>query len=349
METETLYQKIRIDFFRKVYTGEIKPDQQLPPERKQAEELSISRGTVRKARKILEDEGYITNTQGKGAVYTPLKDRAASTGEIIAVVVPVHNPFFMSYYRAFENAAEAEGRLVVIKQLDNGNADRLKEVLFSLFMKGIRDIVFWPYDTALDYRYIQRLSGLGMNVVFFDTVHDFSFCDFVSLDNQHAVSSLYDYLEKKGSRKIVYVGWDNPLLTSSTEREEAFKKIKSTSDRIIRLSWNQENLSEELLGESLDLNDLIEKNRTDGFLCGNGHIGLTLRNYLDNRGYSHIPLCTVDNFHETAARGITVYEQPFESMGKMTFHLLQNHWIRQDKMDESAAVVHYIKGRLIER
>ena len=67
--------------------------------------------------------------------------------EIVAVIVPVHNPFFMSYYRAFEKEAEKHDVLVVIKQLDNENADRLKDVLFSLFMKGIRDIVFWPYDT----------------------------------------------------------------------------------------------------------------------------------------------------------------------------------------------------------
>jgi len=346
METETLYQKIRIDFFKKVYSGEIEPDQQLPPERKQAEELSISRGTVRKARKILEDEGYIANTQGRGAVYTPLRRRDTGIGEIIAVVVPVHNPFFMSFYRAFEKAAEQEEILVVIKQLDKGNADRLKEVLFSLFMKGIRDIVIWPYDTVLDYPCIKRLSGLGMNVIFFDCVHDFSFCDFVSLDNQHAVASLYRYLQDKGASRIAYIGWDSPLLTSSIEREEAFRAVQSESDVILCLSWNQERFSPDQLEKDLKIEKLIEQKHIDGFLCSNGHIGTTLRTFLDTRGYRDIPLCTVDNFQETESQGITVYEQPFDSMGKMSFRLLKN---RQNCEAEPKKAIHYIKGRLIER
>ena len=65
METENLYEAIRRDFFRKVYSGEIEPDQLLIPERRQAEELSVSRGTVRKARQLLVEEGFIANRQGQ--------------------------------------------------------------------------------------------------------------------------------------------------------------------------------------------------------------------------------------------------------------------------------------------
>ena len=107
MDGDTLYRKIRLDFFQKVYSGEIKPGGQLTAERKQAQELSVSRGTIRKAREILAEEGYIASTQGSGAVYTPLVNRKSAEPEIIAVVVPVHNPFFMSYYRAFEKEAES--------------------------------------------------------------------------------------------------------------------------------------------------------------------------------------------------------------------------------------------------
>ncbi len=346
MDKNTLYQTIRLDFFKKVYAGEIRPHQPLPAERKQAEELSVSRGTIRKARQILAEEGYIANTQGSAAVYTPLAKGPSGKPEIVAVVVPVHNPFFMSYYRAFEKEAEEADVLVMIKQLDSRNAGQLKKVLFSFFIKGIRDVVFWPYDTVLDYPYIERLSGLGMNFIFFDNVHDFPCCDYISVDNRDGISLLYKSLQDKGCGRIAYMGWDNPHLTSNSEREAAFRQEKSEGDRVIRIPWNQEDLSFDLLESVLNLPDLRGERKIDGFLCGNGLIGVVLKRYLNNNGFSGIPLVSIDNFEESEDLGFTVYEQPFEMMGRKTFHLLEKR--HRDEKGNSPEKL-YIKGRLIER
>ncbi len=341
---DTLYQKIRLDFFHRVYRGEIKPGQQLPPERKQAEELSVSRGTVRKARNLLEEEGFISNTQGSGAIYTPLTGRGRGKSEIVAAVVPVHNPFFMSYYRAFEREAEAEDILVMIKQLDQNNARQLEKVLFSLFLKGIRDIVLWPYDTRPAYEYIERLSGLGMNIILFDTVRDAPFCDYISVDNRHAMKSLYDCLKQRGCDSITYIGWDTGYLTSNREREAAFHELCKEGDGIIRLPWNQETLSPSHLMENPWIQKMIETDNKTGVLCGNGKIGITLKQLFIEKSREDIPLVSVDNFEESEYLKITVYEQPFEEMGRMTFDILTRRHMGMDMVSK-----HYIKGRLIER
>ena len=346
MNPATLYEKIQLDFFQKVYSGEIRPQQPLPPERKQAEELAVSRGTIRKVRQILMEEGYISSTQGSAAVYTPLTKRKAGGLDIVAVVVPVHNPFFMSYYRAFEKAAEEKDVLVMIKQLDSRNASQLSHVLFSLFLKGVRDIVLWPYDTELEYEYIERISGLGMNVVFFDTVRDFDYCDYISVDNRHAVSSLYGVLKCEDCRRICYIGWDNPQLTSNREREAAFEEEMQAGDRIIRLPWLQEKLAASDLEEIVPEGWLIGEEGIDGFLCGNGHIGITLRKYLNLKGYERIPLLSLDNFDESESLNLTVYEQPFEEMGQKTFELLLE---RHKKEDRRLSGRYYMKGRIIKR
>jgi DNA-binding LacI/PurR family transcriptional regulator len=344
-DEETLYQKIQLDFFQKVYSGEIAPHQSLPPERKQAEELSISRGTVRKARKMLMDEGFISSTQGSAAVYTPLKKRKKDKLEIIAVVAAIHNPFFMAYYRAFEKAAEEKGVLVMIKQLENRNVLQLEKVLFSLFLKGIKDIVFWPYDTVLEYDSFQRLSGLGMHVVFFDKVHDLDFCDYISVDNDHAITSLYKLMNKKGIRTIAYIGWDSQVLTSNVEREKAFSRVKTEDDVIIKLPWNQENLTDSLLEEHFNVHKLIEKQKLGGILCGNGHIGIALRRFLNNKGFPGIPLYSMDNFEGSETLNITSYEQSFDVMGVKTFNLLHDRHTKEDWHSRK----YYIKGRIIKR
>ncbi|MBN2628256.1 MAG: GntR family transcriptional regulator [Spirochaetales bacterium] len=341
MDGDTLYRKIRLDFFQKVYSGEIKPGGQLTAERKQAQELSVSRGTIRKAREILAEEGYIASTQGSGAVYTPLVNRKSAEPEIIAVVVPVHNPFFMSYYRAFEKEAESRDILVVIKQLDHHNVDRLKDVLFSLFMKGIRDIVFWPYDTQPDYRYIERLSGLGMNFVFFDNVRDFPYCDYVSVDNGHAVGSLYGALKNRGVKNMAYVGWDNDHMTSNTERENRFRELMEPGDRLISLPWDQEELTPAQLEQAFG--GLTEGDMPGGFVCGNGHIGIRLREYLNQRGLTSLPVATVDYFEESRDLGLIAYEQPFEEMGKRTFQCFLK---RYEKGRTGLGETCYIKGRM---
>ena len=343
-EGDTLYQKIRLDFFRRVYSGEIKQGQPLPAERKQAEELSVSRGTIRKARKMLEEEGFISNTQGSAAVYTPLTGQGNGKSEIVAAVVPVHNPFFMSYYRAFEREAEKEDILVMIKQLDHDNAAQLEKVLFSLFLKGIRDIVLWPYDTRPAYEYIERLSGLGMNIILFDTVRDAPFCDYISVDNRHALKSLYDSLKQNGCESITYIGWDTGYMTSNSEREAAFHELSGGGDGIIRLPWNQESLSPGQLNENSWIRKLTEAGEGHGILCGNGIIGITLKQLLLEKGRADLPLVSMDKFEESAALGMTVYEQPFEEMGKKTFEILSRRHKGTDMPGK-----HYIKGRLIER
>ncbi len=340
MDSDTLYQKIRLDFFQKVYSGELLPDQQLPPERKQAEELSVSRGTIRKARNILEADGYIANTQGSGAVYTPLKTRSAGSSGIIAVVCPVHNPFFMSYYRAFEREAETRDMVVMIKQLDSSNATGLERVLFSLFLKGIRDIVIWPYDADLKEDYLRRLGGLGMNIIFFDT--GYKGFDSVSVDNAHGIESLYRELKKEAPGPAAYIGWDS--LSSTREREKRFLDLKEPDDLICRLPWNQENLTPELLAENREFCSWLKENRTEGFICGNGQIGTAVKKFLLKHMNDHRPVYSMDNFEESKELGLTVYEQPFEAMGKKSLQLLLS-----GKGEERRAEAHYIKGRIIKR
>jgi DNA-binding LacI/PurR family transcriptional regulator len=297
-------------------------------------------------RQNLLEEGYISSTQGSSAVYTPLRSRKSGRIDIVAVIVPVHNPFFMSYYRAFEKAAEEKGILVMIKQLDSRNAAQLENVLFSLFLKGIRDVVFWPYDTVLNYEYIERISGLGMNVIFFDTGREFRYCDYISVDNRHAVSVLYQGMRLKGCRSICYIGWDNPQLTSNVEREAAFCQEQQEGDRVIRLPWMQEKLTVPDLEQIIPVRTLVEQEGIDGFLCGNGHIGIALRKFLNQMGYSSLPLSSIDNFEESENLNMTVYEQSFKDMGQKTFELLLE---RYNKKEQWCSGKYYMKGRIIER
>jgi DNA-binding LacI/PurR family transcriptional regulator len=341
-----LYRNIQLDFFKKVFYGEISPHQKLLPERKLAKELSISRGTVRKALENFAKEGYIQKVQGKGNIYTPQFNSSLSMPEIIAVLVPVNNPFFLSYYRAFETIAEKSGCLVVIKQVDNCNLNNLEMVLFSLFLKGIKDIVFWPYDTLLDYTYIERLCGLGMKVVFFDNIQNFKYCDYVSLDNKDAIENLYFHLQKLGSKKIAYIGWKTNLVSSNIQRERAFREIKHEADKIITIPWIKEENTYLQIQEQLKDQLIGNESGIDGFLCSNGNLGISTKKYLNKIGMGKIAVCSIDNFTKSEELKLTVYEQPFKRMAEKTFHLIIKRHHDAEKWKSSIC---YLKGKLIIR
>lgn len=60
-----------IDYFRKkIIDGELRPGEKLPPERDIAEQLNVSRNSVREAIRIMDMTGVITSQQGSGNYIT---------------------------------------------------------------------------------------------------------------------------------------------------------------------------------------------------------------------------------------------------------------------------------------
>lgn len=62
-----VYQQLYDDVIRLVSLGVLKSDTKLPPVRILATELGINPNTVQKAYKILEKDGYIYSTVGRGS------------------------------------------------------------------------------------------------------------------------------------------------------------------------------------------------------------------------------------------------------------------------------------------
>lgn len=65
-----LYVSVYESIFEKIKTGAYKPGEKLPGENSLAKELNISRGTLRQALMLLQEDGIIHNWQGKGNFVT---------------------------------------------------------------------------------------------------------------------------------------------------------------------------------------------------------------------------------------------------------------------------------------
>lgn len=73
MARKRLSFRVRDDLLSRISTGRIPPGSKLPPEPALAEELGVSRPTLREALRSLEEDGFVTRTSGAGtyATYRP--------------------------------------------------------------------------------------------------------------------------------------------------------------------------------------------------------------------------------------------------------------------------------------
>jgi GntR family transcriptional regulator len=62
--------RVRDELVGRIASGRVEPGGRLPPEPELAEELGVSRATLREALRSLEEDGFVTRTQGAGTYAT---------------------------------------------------------------------------------------------------------------------------------------------------------------------------------------------------------------------------------------------------------------------------------------
>ena len=335
--TGLLYRRLRAALYEKIYSGEYADGALIPAERELASRHGMSRVTVRSTLAALEAEGLVARCQGHGTRVTLRTVGYPGPIDLIAVIAPAQNPFFASFIRHFEEAAVAHDALVVFRQAADHT---VVDSLFSFYCRSIRNILVWPYAEVVDLAKLVRLRGLGMNLVFFARVLESPSVDCVSVDNAHAVETLYRHLRSRGGQRVAYIGWQNEVLTSNREREAAFLRYAGP-ECVYRLPWNKETGVDEeiqkLLGQA--------GARWDAFLCGNGVIGIAARRFVKAHRMSASVAC-MDDLPGAAELGLTVYSQPMDKLAGMACRRL----IAQAEDAASwKARAHLIKGTLVVR
>jgi len=332
-----LHQKLRSILSRKIYEGEYENGALLPTERELAQRHGVSRVTVRGTLARMHEEGLIIRRQGHGTRVKLRKSGFPGVMDIIAVIAPAGNPFFASFISRFEAAAEDNGAIVVFKA---AGRQPIEDLLFRFYERGIRNIVVWPYDEVINIESFVRLRGLGMNIVVFDRVVHSDMADCVSVDNTDGITVLYRHLMAKCGGKIVYIGWENDVLTSNTDREKAFAAV-GNEDSIYRLPWRKEQDVEK------DVSSILKRlpRDTRGILCGNGVIGIAVRkNCLERK--RNISVACVDDLPGATSLELTAYSQPMEELASVVHQRLV---LQSSDAGSWKAKTLYVKGKLFVR
>ena len=316
-KSENLYGDVRGYLCKAIYKGQYEDGELLPPERKLAEELGVSRVTVRRALDLLEQERIISRVQGSGTRVSLYYGPRDGQMDIVTVVAPAQNEFFSRMIDAVQTRADAQDSLVLFQQ--KPAAVPLESCLYRIYSKGLRNLILWKEDMALSEDAVRKLKGLGMNIVLFDAVDGGPYVDAVWLDNAGTVRRLLTYMRRKGCKNTAYVSWDNLQIGSLKLREDTFRKY-APDGKVIPIPYEYHNRTERIPQELL--RDALEQiEACDSILYAVGELGMVCEGILHDRGSSR-PTAMIGMMQGAGELGIHVIEQDFPAMADQIFQRL---------------------------
>lgn len=327
MNKDNLYEYVISRVYDAIFQGRYSDGDRIPAERELAESLSVSRVTVRKSLELLEQDGLIVREVGRGTTLRFHQNGNEGTTDMIVLIAPAKNVFFANFIAALQDYAETKNSLILY--VEKPKSEKLEECLYKLYKRGLRNAIIWLEDLLPDQDKLQRLRAIGMNMVFFDSDKGMPYGDCVTLDNEHAIKALYQYLKEQGNNNIGYIGWDNEKVYSVLERERAFASEAVPSGPILHLPWKQREQSVQMLEEYLKN---MQPHTIQGILCGDREIGEMFQQMIEK-----------NNIKTVAATVDITYRQDLEETVKLIFGCLEKQC---EGRETWKAEVYKIKGRL---
>lgn len=336
MEEKSLYRDVKNKICQMIYKDIYKDGENIPSERKLAENLGVSRVTVRKALKLLEEDRIIERIQGSGTRVDLKYGARAGNMDIITLVAPAQNTFFSRFIDAFQTTAEELGSLVLFKQKPLGQS--LEECLFRIYEKDLRNVVLWLEDMEISYEALRKLRGLGMNMILFDFTRKNDYADSVCLDNSDAVNELVNCLRKAGCKKIGFMGWDDDTVESVKIREEEFVKF-CPDGKVVRIPRKYHNHLDEL--EEFTVRKYLSRlKECDGTLYSVGELAVPFERMKRKDAFNH-PIAMIDKVPGVMGKEIFTVDQDFQKMSDRIFECLKQ---QNKKSGAWRAEVYQVKG-----
>lgn len=318
MSDKPKFERLRELVREQILTGVYGDGDPLPPEEELAARHGVSRVTVRKALDSLKRERIVASLRGSGTHVTLRREAFQGALETVVLVAPAYDPFFSAFVQHFEEAGDRNGTLVVFKQERPRAAMASPEFYRPFLARGIRDFVLWPGRGFAGEDLLPRLRGLGSNLVFFDHFFPTEHADCVQLDNRHAIAALVEELRGRGCRRLDYLGWQDVPLSSTAEREAAFREGAGPRDRVFRLA-KQGDWAAELEGLLAGLR--ARRELPDGLVCVNAQLGRAAAEQLRD---TPVRLAAVDAIDPVPGAAVTCLAQPLKRMAEKVFECLQD-------------------------
>lgn len=197
------HQEIRDHIARSISVGELAPGAKLESEVKLAERFGVTRSIVRLALDLLEADGYVDRSHGKGTfVSTRPPERSPAAVRSISFVAPnLAEPFVGKMLAGAEETAAAAGWTLTVTATGD-SIDRESVVLEGLINAGSSGVLIHPTNADFYNPTLVRTVAEGVPTVMIGRHYEFLDCSFVEPDNRFGVREAVRFLVEAGHSHI---------------------------------------------------------------------------------------------------------------------------------------------------
>lgn len=316
-----VYQMLR----KTIISGEIAPGNPIPAQHELCKKYGVSRPTIGKALEMLEKKGLLTRKPGgssyvKEDINAIVNNKEAALGILIihAEEIPdslKHSIFGTLVSRLSFNANNDGFGVLLDTSISGSSKDVIQKAQFAaerMIQQGVKGVFYVPTeltDSIMDVnaKVVDIFDNVGISVVLLDRdIYESpkrSKYDIVGINNERAACRLATHLVEAGCKRIDFITDDVSCSSSIEERIAGFLRALSrfsvTSNDVVHKLPLRSN--EEASGKQLK--EIIEKNKTDAFMCVNDltascvmrhvfNMGLNIPSDIKIVGFDDLPLAS---------------------------------------------------------
>lgn len=254
---------------RDIRAGRYTPGAKFPSEAALMHRFSVSRITVGRAVRDLQERGLVERFAGSGT-YVRRGDEAARQGLVFGLIIPDlgTTEIFEPICQGIANAPDAAGHALLWPHSGRLSSDREQQALElceQCIERRVAGVFFAPIEmtaraTEVDRRVVAALGRAGIPTVFLDRrpyeTTGRERCDLVSIDNQRAGLLATGHLISCGARNIGFVAYRGQA-SSVTGRIAGYRQALRGMGQVFHLQNG-------VLPEKAE--------RCDGLVCSNDRV-----------------------------------------------------------------------------
>jgi LacI family transcriptional regulator len=214
----------------RIKQGEFSTGSRLASERDLAEELRVSRTTIRRVISRLAEEGWVESRHG----YRPVVRAQPVTREpskTVALLIGSESSYrpFSRILRGCEVELRKHGYLLVFMdtwaETSHESADRghrEQETLDYISSHSIDGVILWCQEPEFSLSRLQKLHQQGIGIVTIDREVPGAVFDHVGIDNFRSARLVVDYLVKANHRDIAFATEHKDHASTVQQRVEGF-------------------------------------------------------------------------------------------------------------------------------
>lgn len=332
---EPKYRMIADGLRESIVAGEYRAGSRLPSEAELVRRFGVSRMTIVKAIKELQQTGLVTRRVGSGTYVTP---QTSQSSRLFGLLIPelgqteIFEPICqgMASYQGVNRHSLLWGNSV---GEGHPKEQAAEELCHQYIAQRVSGVFFAPLELSatkdeVNRRIVASLDRAGIPVVLLDRcVEQYpkrSQYDLVGIDNRRTGYAATMHLVKAGARRIAFLG--KKLSASTVEA-----RIAGYREALIAMGLlGQGDLVTRGAPSDVELiRKVLEEQRPEAFVCANDHTAATLMQSLSRLGKrvpEHIRIVGVDDvkYASLLSTPLTTMHQPCVEIGQVAMSTMLN-------------------------